>query len=64
MSVEVEERYERLCRLIEDAAQMATYLPVQRTIGAGYAVQADMVVGIPPLYWQAIVDALNENIAE
>lgn len=43
-----------------DACEAAcTLLPVQRTIGANYAVQADMVVAIPIPLWEDLIVAID-----
>jgi len=58
------EKTERLITSLEDASQMSTKLPVTYTFHNGGAIGRDMVVGIPTVYWDVVVAALNDLVEE
>lgn len=49
----------KLVDAVTDAENASARMPVQRTVGAGYGVQADMVIGIPIPLWDAVIEAAN-----
>lgn len=58
------EATERVRELVEDAAEKAIYLPVQRSNSAGYRFGADMVAAIPIPLWEQIVEAVDQLVEQ
>jgi hypothetical protein len=58
------EKTERLITSLEDASQMATKLPVSYTFHNGGTIGQDMMIGIPVVYWDVVVAALNDLVEE
>ncbi len=61
MQMTDQERLAEVRNRILEAAERVVLLPVSRTIGANYAIQADMVVALPIPAWDAILVALDEE---
>lgn len=51
---------QKVITALDNATATAVYMPVQRTIGAGYAIQADMVVALVPDRWEKLIRAISE----
>lgn len=56
-----QQKLSELRNRINEAAEEVTMLPVQRTMGAGVVVGSDIVVAIPVIRWNAILEELDRE---